>query len=130
MALALPDPFVGGPIADGDPKETLKERFDGTQRNFEVIAKSMVETGGRSIGVRFGSTTVVFAAAPEATKAVSHGLGKTPVAAFAFPVLATTQTLFCSARTGASATSITFQFNTDNAVNFTGTVTFYWLVLG
>lgn len=35
--VALPDPFVGGPLADSDPRETIQERFSGTQRNFEAL---------------------------------------------------------------------------------------------
>jgi hypothetical protein len=43
----LPDSFVGGSIADADPRETLKERFDGTQRNFEKLALFLNEFAGR-----------------------------------------------------------------------------------
>ena len=43
MKIALPDPYVGGPIADSDPRETLRERFDGIQRNFEALVESLNE---------------------------------------------------------------------------------------
>ena len=43
----LPDPYVGGPIADADQRETLKERFDGIQRNFEALASFLSEFAGR-----------------------------------------------------------------------------------
>lgn len=45
--LSLPDPYVGGPVADADPNETPQRRFDGTQRNFEKLALFLNEFAGR-----------------------------------------------------------------------------------
>jgi hypothetical protein len=80
MPLSLPDPFVGGPIADADPTETMRERFDGVQQNFDAISQLSIDTGGQSVGLRFGSAVVSTpGAAAFFDVTVSHGLGTTPV---------------------------------------------------
>ena len=93
MTLPLPDPYVGGPIADADPRETLKERFDGTQRNFEALALAFplgpqhlaagvlkLAVQGTERKVAFGSATVATPAAANLFDVtVTHGLGATPV---------------------------------------------------
>lgn len=44
---SLPDPFIGGPIADADPRETTQERFEGAQRNFDALIGFLNEFAGR-----------------------------------------------------------------------------------
>lgn len=130
MPRQLPDPRIGD-----EPSVDLS--LASIQRNFDFLSRLVIETGAdpdtgqpRDIHLRFGSSTVEFSADPEATAEVNHGLARTPVAAFAFPVLATGQRLMASARSGADETSITFQFSSDDANNITDTFTFYWLALG
>jgi hypothetical protein len=48
-------------------------------RNFRKIARILIDTGGRAIGIRWGTGTATFTgASPSTTTNVSHGLGSTP----------------------------------------------------
>jgi hypothetical protein len=55
---------------------------DRRQSNWEEILRRLIDTGGQSIGVRFGADTLAWpgvAAATSNTKLVAHGLGKVPI---------------------------------------------------
>lgn len=128
MTVRLPDSYVGGPIADADPRETIQERFDGTQRNFDAIARLMIDTGGVSIGLRFGTAVVATpGAAAFFDTVIDHGLGTIPVVAVATPdhgsyhaaVLTFTDTQFTVRCSHTQATS------TDP-----GDFNVYWIALG
>jgi len=50
------------------------------QRNFQTLSRLLIDTGGRSVGLRFGADTVTFTASVNsAVKTVTHGLGRTPI---------------------------------------------------
>lgn len=83
-----------------------------------LLLQSLVpDAGGRSVGFRFGDAGAVAAGG---NKAVSHGLGKTPVAVFA------TGNVDC--RLWVTAVGAT-QF-TVNCAGAAGTTVTYWLVIG
>jgi hypothetical protein len=96
----------------------------------DLIASRFVDTGGRSVGVRWGVQELTFSgAASSATEEVEHGLGTTPVI-----VLATADIdgdAWCLCLTG-TYTDTTFEIagrDTDAAL-ITGTSNAYWLALG
>jgi hypothetical protein len=97
----------------------------------DTLRSLVIDTGGQSIGIRVGvSTGVVFTASTSsATKTVTHGLGRTPVVAFAIDNSAIAAGSGVTMSTGA-LTSTTF-----GAVGFfpsalTTTIPFYWVVIG
>lgn len=77
MKIALPDPYVGGPVADNDPNETFKERFDGTQRNFEALALFLDEFAGFFYWGTGSPNGVVTASPPAVYLNFSGGAGTT-----------------------------------------------------
>jgi hypothetical protein len=63
----------------------LEQLADGSiaDRNFQTLARLVLDTGGITAGVRFGTVTFTWtAAAASATMTVAHGLGRTPIAVF------------------------------------------------
>lgn len=109
-------------VADGD--------WNGVGRNFQKLMSLLPDTGGRSVGIRFGSDAVTWAGGSRTTAAnpITHGLGRTPVA-----VLLTSST--SNMEMSASALGATTFSATGNTMDGTSPVngtarTFYWLVVG
>jgi hypothetical protein len=98
-----------------------------SDRNFRKLAQLVIDTGGKDIGLRWGTGTAVFTAAVfTPTVTIAHGLGKTPVVAF-------TQTqsgLIDYAVTGFTATNLSVVGFSTNNVAVTATLSFYWIVVG
>lgn len=105
--------------------------WETLRRILGLIASSLIDTGGRSIGIRFGSGTVTFPGGAQTSTVmnVSHGLGKTPVC-----VLLTSQsaTVMFEAVAPLSATQIGVEAATrDLSSPVLGTTrSFYWVVIG
>lgn len=61
----------------------LEQLFDNSPsaRNFQKLAQIVPDTGGRSVGYRFGQVTCTWPGGNQQTNAptVMHGLGRTPV---------------------------------------------------
>lgn len=64
----------------------LENLLDGSisDRNFQALARLVVDTGGQSINIRCGTDTWTFpgGSARSNVKVTSHGLGRTPIAVF------------------------------------------------
>src|SRR3954469_23599935 len=87
------------------------------QRNMQLIDQRLIDTGGRSVGVRFGATGAINAGT---NATITHGLGKAPVAVFT--QTATGQVVLGLDLGGAP----TFRATNASATNTTG----YWMVIG
>lgn len=100
-----------------------------TDRNFLTLAEIVVDTGGQSVGVRFGANSATWSASPtSATKTIAHGLGRTPGAVF---VSATgTGFLLYSEASASNSTNIFISGTDTRNTSLTGTFAFYWLVIG
>jgi hypothetical protein len=92
------------------------------QDNFDALVTAL---HGKEL--RVGSATAVFAASATASTVVPHGLRRTPVAAFATPVLGA-GFLYAISVSALDATNVTF-LSTGGGV-FTANIPFYWLVVG
>lgn len=115
MPLALP------PYDPDDP--------EGTQFILDLIAKAMIDTGGRAIKVRFGTDTVVYTAAnSSAAKTISHGLGTAPIAVFCQMTSPVVNSIFYIDSVSAT-TFVTRGHETTNAA-VTGSQPFYWVAFG
>jgi hypothetical protein len=100
--------------------------WNALNRTIDLLAGLVLDTGGQSLGIRVGQSTVTFtASALSATTVVSHGLGRTPVAVFYGNVDANMDNL---ATTVVGATTFTVQGRYSSAV--TGTASLYWMVVG
>jgi hypothetical protein len=105
------------------------------QRNFDKLARLVIDTGGRSIGIRFGSGTFTWpgASAFSNVATVPHGLGRAPGAVFitgssnaglnAFPDFS----VFSFGATTFAAQAGTV--DAQNPLN-TATTNFYWIAIG
>ena len=106
----------------------LEHLADGSiaDRNFLQLANLVIDTGGRSLGIRFGSDTVSFtAAAQSANKVISHGLGKTPILVLG---IVGTQGMFLNTFT---YTDTTFTASAYYAAGTTtGNFTIFWVAIG
>lgn len=111
MTISL-DPLGDGSVSD---------------RNFQKLMSLVLDTGGRSVGIRFGTATATWtASATSATVTIPHGLGKIP----GFVTYGSKNTPFEYATASVDATNIsTVGYQTAGTV-VTGTLTFYWVVLG
>lgn len=107
----------------------LEHLADGSvsDRNFQALMRLVLDTGGQSVGARFGSNAVTFtASATSNTVGVTHGLGRLPVACFVS--VGTANNL----RVGWSSLSSTgFNVTGHSAIGaVSGDLTFSWLVIG
>lgn len=62
---------------------SLEQLRDGSvsDRNFQTLMRLVLDTGGLTIGMRFGTTTLTFTASTvSATATINHGLGSAPIA--------------------------------------------------
>src|SRR4051812_14654890 len=103
-------------------------------RNFDKLRALVPDTGGHSIGIRFGTQTLTWAGGTTRTGSpvISHGLGKAPVVVFPscsspsgtwFPVLVV-DTFTATSFTTRGVTS-------DGSSPGAGTTTTaYWLAIG
>lgn len=105
----------------------VPEDWQAVDRMRQTLQSLVVDTGGRSIGIRCGTGTAVFTAAQaSATVTVPHGLGKTPL----FAIAGTRNNLIGYAVTARDATNLSvIGFVTSNVAT-TNTLTFDWLVIG
>lgn len=103
--------------------------WDVVRRNFEQLAGS-IDTAGQSIGVRFGLGTLEYpGGSPSFTDdTTAHGLGRTPVAAFA---VANHSNTFIGTKT-LDATDLVVQGRTVDGSSpaAASLVNYYWLVIG
>lgn len=112
----------------------LEQLADGSisDRNFQRLATLVLDTGGKTVGIRFGTnSTVDFAASKDSSVAtVTHGLGKTPVAAFCQFHDTGSLTISPVANIGGlTSTQLSVAGHNDTAITATD-VPFFWVVIG
>jgi hypothetical protein len=101
----------------------------GRQQNWDEILQRLIDTGGQSVGIRFGLATDAWPGGSDTTTgvAIAHGLGKTPIGVF-------TQSTTITAHARPTAlTSTTFNVNLrtiDGSSPGAGAATAYWLAIG
>jgi hypothetical protein len=79
--------------------------------------------------VAFGSQSLTFSASVSATPAtVTHGLGVTPIAVVATPVIATSTTVVAAYVASLGASS--FVLNSTASVALTGSQSYLWIAIG
>lgn len=100
-------------------------------RNFLKLARLVLDTGGKSIGIRFGTGSIAFAASTDSTQPciVLHGLGKAPQVIFATNKGASGYTKIAAFTTDI-VTSTSFQVFARIPSATTGTLDFYWIAIG
>lgn len=93
------------PAARVDQEGWERER-SGVQRNFEWLAQRLIDTGGKSIVLRWGQGTVTWPGGSKTSNTTTavHGLGRTPVA-----VVAT-----CNNQVGAGLCAVDARFDGTN----------------
>lgn len=112
---------------------SLENLGDGSvaDRNFLKLAQLVVDAGGRSIGIRFGSDSLTWPAAGTSsnTKTITHGLGRTPIVVGGWGSDSTTaQFFYCYPFT---FTSTQFSMRgVAEAAPGVQTKTFTWVALG
>lgn len=122
MSLPLPDSQV-----DQKPWEVERE---GVQRNFETIARAILDTGGQSLALRMGSDVLTWPGGASVSNnvTVTHGLARTVVAAF----VTGTGNLSAWSTGSLGATTFVVQAKTvDGTFPALGTQGFFfWLAIG
>jgi hypothetical protein len=111
---------------------SLEQLVDGSasDRNFQKLMSLVLDTGGRSVGIRFGTGSVSFTASAASTEyTVAHGLGRTPVTAYATFRHATGTTLVFTAYVS-TLTSTTIGVSAAVSSAVTGSLSVDWLVFG
>jgi hypothetical protein len=106
---------------------SLEHLADGSlaDRNFLTLTKLVLDTGGKSIGVRFGTSSATWtASAQSANKAIAHGLGHAPVA-----VMMTGYNNLIWANVSRDATNIVIAGISPGGA-ITGTFNVDWLAIG
>lgn len=108
----------------------LEQLADGSaaDRNFQRLVGLVLDTGGRSIGFRFGSTVVATSASATGSATQAHGLGKAPVAAFATGV--GSGGLINAEIQSFDATNVVLRVGYTDGTGRTQNNTVYWLVIG
>lgn len=112
------------------PLEHLHEGdWAGLNRVVDTLRSLVLDTGGRSLGVRIGTGSATWAATgvSSGTATIAHGLGRTPVYAKA----GSQNALREYAVTSRDATNIVVTgYRTDNVAPGVGTTNFDWVVIG
>lgn len=120
---------VGAAAWDAVVMTRLEQILDGsvTARNFDAVARLLIDTGDQSFGVRIGTADATFTAADtSASTVVSHGLGRTPVVV----VMQERGGGLRASVDARSDTTFTFRGYTTQGTTLTNTVTYDWLVIG
>lgn len=113
---------IPGYIADGD--------WESVRRVVGNLVTGMLDTAGRTMGLRFGSDTLTYtAAAVSAQKTISHGLSRTPTVIFANAKAGAKRHVVNAAGT-IDSTSFDLIAETADGGVLSSTITVYWLVLG
>lgn len=114
---------------------SLEQLADGSvaDRNFQALARVVLDTGGITAGVRFGTVTFTFTSSNvSATETVDHGLGVVPiyagVASWLLPGVA--EGIGSLRRDTLDATSFQCRGFAASYSAFTDTVTTSWVVIG
>lgn len=99
------------------------------QQKFDALAQAIPSFGGRTVEIRFGTSTVTFtASAASASTTVAHGLGKTPVTAYVtYRHAAASTILFTPYIDTVGATNIGISATASTVL--TGPITVDWLVI-
>lgn len=110
---------------------SLERLADGsvTARNFDKLAALVLDTGGVTAGVRFGTVTLTFTASVESGVAtVTHGFTSAPL----FVVVANTMVVGSRELTGFAEApgATTFRAFARSSSSFTGTSVHPWLAIG
>lgn len=106
------------------------EDWAAVERVRQALQSLVVDTGGQSIGVRFGAASVTWpGGSPFSTaKTVTHGLGRTPVTVLTTP---NNSPSTCYVDTvGATTFNITLHTDDGSSPAAATTRTVYWLVIG
>lgn len=104
--------------------------WDVARRLFATVFRLLIDTGGQSVGIRFGSSALTFAASTNsASTTIPHGLGRLPIVVlalpFSSPAFGKIPTLNLSS---SDATSIVL--NGEIGTAHTGSISFSWAVIG
>lgn len=110
---------------------------ENTQFNFDKLAQSLPDTGGRAVAWRWGaaSATIPGGTADTNTVTVAHGLGKTPSQVVIGDVYDGTGVYAAALRmdVGNEPDATNFQFfgrDVDGIAHAAGSVVFYWIAIG
>lgn len=115
--------------------EPVDRTLGAVSRNFDKLKRLVVDTGGRSIGIRFGTGTWTWPAgsAKSGVTVVSHGLGRTPIVVF---VCGATLNGSNETSAGEAGSYTSTQFSTQASLaqglapGAGAANTFAWLVIG
>jgi hypothetical protein len=114
----------------------LEQLADGSvaDRNFQALARFVLDTGGVTAGARWGTGTVTWPGGSPftSTLTLAHGLGKAPVVAVATPQLAGASQVCSMNVVTFDATNVQWRGYATDDTSPAAAVTkiFYWLVIG
>jgi hypothetical protein len=110
----------------------LEQLADGSvsDRNFQALAQLVLDTGGKSLGIRFGTGSATWSASQvSGAVTVTHGLGASP-ALVIVQQINTTAITYGNITTSSTTFSVTGNYTDHASGNLTGTFGFWWLVIG
>ena len=90
--------------------------------------RNVLDTGGVTAGVRFGTVTVTHTAATQGTATVTHGLGRVPAVILATVLAGADGTAYTASVFAPNDT--TFGVVTTRSPAFSADLTVYWMVVG
>jgi hypothetical protein len=111
----------------------LEQLADGSisDRNFQKLMSLVPDSGGQTVGFRFGETSVTYPGASQSAtlKTVAHGLGRIPVVVF---TQAFNTTVHLAEPHSKDATNIQITTATRDESSPAGgtTAAVFWLVIG
>lgn len=112
----------------------LENLSDGSvsDRNFQALMRLVLDTGGKTVGIRFGAATLTWAGGTQFSNGltVTHGLGKTPIGVLATANLGTLAGVAAWATTP-GATTFTLQgWDPAGSPGAGATDKVFWVVIG
>lgn len=107
------------------------EDDDARRANFEALLRRLIDTGGLSVGMRFGTKDATFSAASNTGNVtVTHGLAKTPAYLNVFPTFGTVSVVPNYISGSRNATTFQFRLDTRNGSAISATLSCFWIVIG
>lgn len=104
---------------------------EACQRNFDQLDTTSLDTGGKQLGIRFGTGTVHFTAGIQssAVATIAHGFGHTPAAITVTGLVSLAPAAWTFHTQAWTATSFGVWARQDSAPG-TGDVSFSWIAIG
>lgn len=111
--------------------EHTADHNPAVERNFDLLRSLVVDTGGTSVALRFGTATLTYtAAAVSAATTVAHNLGTTPEFIGSIGTAGTKRHIVNYVSSTRTTTGFDLISETADGAAMSGSISVFWLAIG